>query len=388
MAQLRKDTLLELGHFSEVISTIYDCAVDPHCWPTAIEQIGELVGGLNGVIMVIDTVENESRFYADWNVDRALMQAYSEKYHAENPLHEGFMQFDVEEPYNVPLVIDPSRWRASRIYRELGEPNGWLDSLGVTLLKTPSRLGTLSIARHQEVGFAGPREIEIMRLLAPHLRKSISIADLIEMRELTARTFEESFEALRVPVILVDDGAGTVHANGAAQDLFAKGDPIRSERGMLKSPSADTSKRLEAAIADSVPPANQGEPLGQVVYLPTADGNPAFAHVLPLRSGTARGRIEPRAVAAVFITLAADPSTLPLQAWAAAFGLTQAEARVLELLIEGHSILDVATKLDVAPTTARTHLARLMEKTGVTRQTELIRLATQLLSPLRQSAGS
>ncbi|MGH6735215.1 MAG: helix-turn-helix transcriptional regulator [Methyloceanibacter sp.] len=387
MARLRTDTTVELGHFSEVISTICDCAVDPHCWPTAIEQMGELVGGLNGVIMVIDTVENESRFYADWNVDRALMQAYSEKYHAENPLDEGFRRFGVGEPYNVPMVIEPSAWLETRMYCELGEPNDWFDSLGVTLLKTPSRLVTYRLARHRDVGFAGPRELEIMRLLAPHLRKSISIAELIEMRQLTAKTFEESFEALRVPVILVDDRAGIVHANGAAQDLFARGAPIRSERGTLKSPAADASMRLEAAIADSAGPANQGEPLGQVIYLPTANGRPAFAHVLPLRSGTARGRIEPRAVAAVFITLASDPSTLPLQAWAAAFGLTQAEVRVLELLIEGHSILDVATKLDVAPTTARTHLARLMEKTGVTRQSELIRLTTQLLSPLRRPAG-
>jgi DNA-binding CsgD family transcriptional regulator len=205
------------------------------------------------------------------------------------------------------------------------------------------------------------------------------------MRELTARTFEESFELLRVPVILVDDVGGIVHANGAAQDLFARGDPIRSERGTLKSPAADAAKRLEAAIANTAP-ANRGEPLGQVVYLPSANGGPAFAHVLPLRSGTARGRIEPRAVAAVFVTLASDPSTLPLQAWAAAFGLTQAEVRVLELMIEGHNIIEAAARLNVATTTGRTHLARLMEKTGVTRQSELIRLAMQLLSPLRRPA--
>ena len=387
MARQTNDSLLELGQFSEVIGTIYDCAVDPRCWPTAIEQVGELVGGVNGVIMVIDTEGNQSRFYADWNVDRALMKSYSEKYHAENPLDEGFRRFDVEEPYNVPMVIEPQKWLASRIYRELGEPNGWLDSLGVTLLKTPSRLGSLSIARHRDAGFAGARELEIMRVLAPHLRRSISIADLIEMRELTVRTFEDSFEALRVPVILVDDSAGIVHANGAALDLFAKGDPLRSERGKLRSCASDASRRLEAVIRGSAQPATRGEPLVQVVYIPMADGSPAFAHVLPLHSGTARGRIEPRAVAGVFVTLASDPSRLPLQAWAAAFGLTQAEVRVLELLIEGHSIAEVAARLGIAATTARTHLARLMEKTGVSRQSELVRLSMQLLSPLHRSAG-
>ena len=375
----------DIERFSEVVSTIYDCAIDPHCWPAAIEQIAYLVDGINGVIMVLDTVARRNHFYVDWNVDPSLMQTYNEKFHADNPLHERFVKFDVEEPYNIPLVMEPSQWLETRVYREFGKPNGWLDSLGVTLLKTPSRLGSLSIARQYEVGFAGPRELDIMRLLAPHLRKAISIADLIEMRELTARTFEESFDALRVPIVLVDAGAGIVHANGAAQDLFAEDLQVRSEHGVLKCQDADASKRLDEAIARAAE-VRSGDPLGQVVYIPSADRTPAFAHVLSIRSGV-RGRIEPRAVAAVFVTPGAESSSLPMQAWAAAFGLTQAELRVLELLIEGHSIIDIATRLDVAATTARTHLARVMEKTGVKRQSELIRLAMQLHSPLRQSNG-
>jgi hypothetical protein len=36
LIEMRKNGLAELKHFSEVVSTIYDCAVDPHCWPTGL----------------------------------------------------------------------------------------------------------------------------------------------------------------------------------------------------------------------------------------------------------------------------------------------------------------------------------------------------------------
>jgi DNA-binding CsgD family transcriptional regulator len=59
--------------------------------------------------------------------------------------------------------------------------------------------------------------------------------------------------------------------------------------------------------------------------------------------------------------------------------------RVLELLVEGSTIDDMAAKLKVAATTVRTHRARLMQKTGTTRQVDLIRMAMQLLSPVHKS---
>jgi PAS domain-containing protein len=254
---------VDIGQFSEVVGTIYDCAVDPHLWPKAIEQVGRLIDGINGVVMIIDTVENKSRFYVDWNVDPMLMRTYSEKFHDDNPLNNAFMRFEVDEPYNIAMVMEPSQWLETRIYQEFGRPNGWLDSVGVTLLKTPSRFATLSVARHHDVGFAGPREIEIMRLLAPHLRKATSIADLIEMRELTSATFESAFDALLVPVVFVDSECRIIHANGAARELFAAGDLIRSERGVLKAQAPDATQRLEAATRQI---GRAGDEAGQVVY--------------------------------------------------------------------------------------------------------------------------
>ena len=116
--------------------------------------------------------------------------------------------------------------------------------------------------------------------------------------------------------------------------------------------------------------------------MPFADGRPAFAHVLPIASGAARRQIEPKAVAAIFIAPADAIPSLPLQAWISAFGLTAAEVRVLERLIEGRTIVEVAEELKIGASTARTHLAHLMQKTGSSRQADLVRMAMQLMAPI------
>ena len=266
-----ENTPVDIEEFSGVVSTIYDCAVDPQVWPVAIEQIGRLIGGFQGLILVQDLTGNKMRYYTHWNVDPQIMQTYQEKFHADNPLRDQVFQFEAGEPYNIMMHMDQERWLETRMYREFYKPNGWLDSIGVTVLKTPSRLASFALTCDEERGFTGPREIEIMRLLAPHMRKAVSIADLIEMRELTVKTLESSFDALLVPVLFVGADRRIVHANGAARDVLAKGDPIRSERGALTAQDSGAAQRLEAAIAAHEGNAVKGES-STVVYLPFAGG--------------------------------------------------------------------------------------------------------------------
>src|ERR1700742_4064154 len=172
---------IDAEQLSDVISAIYDCALDPGKWPLAVQQVCGLIEGKIRLIMVVDTTAPNSRFDASWNVDPALTRTYAEKYHATNPLTDLLPRFDVDEAYNIASVMEPARWLETRVYKEFGEPNDFMDSIGVTLLKNPARFATLSVARAIKAGFSGERELNIMRLLAPHLRKAVTIADFIEM---------------------------------------------------------------------------------------------------------------------------------------------------------------------------------------------------------------
>jgi DNA-binding CsgD family transcriptional regulator len=56
------------------------------------------------------------------------------------------------------------------------------------------------------------------------------------------------------------------------------------------------------------------------------------------------------------------------------FGLTPAESRFVIEILKGDGIGAAAERLGILPGTARTHLHRVLAKTGTRRQADLVRL--------------
>jgi DNA-binding CsgD family transcriptional regulator len=101
--------------------------------------------------------------------------------------------------------------------------------------------------------------------------------------------------------------------------------------------------------------------------------------------GALHTRLNPQATAAVFITRPSDPRPRDVGAVAASFGLTPAEARMLQHLAAGATVNEAIEALDISPNTAKTHLARIFSKTGASRQTDLIALINRMVPPVHRT---
>jgi DNA-binding CsgD family transcriptional regulator len=100
---------------------------------------------------------------------------------------------------------------------------------------------------------------------------------------------------------------------------------------------------------------------------------PLSVLVAPLR-GADSAQLEPLATA---ILLVSDPERVRPAAdghFRALYGLTKAEARIADALLDADRLADVAENLGVTLSTLRTHLQRAFEKTDTRRQSELVRL--------------
>jgi DNA-binding CsgD family transcriptional regulator len=86
-------------------------------------------------------------------------------------------------------------------------------------------------------------------------------------------------------------------------------------------------------------------------------------------------------VATVFVHRAALDLSPP-EAIVKEFKLTPTELRVLFAIIEVGGVPEVAEVLGISETTARTHLKHLFEKTGTSRQAELVKLVAGYSSPI------
>jgi DNA-binding CsgD family transcriptional regulator len=118
--------------------------------------------------------------------------------------------------------------------------------------------------------------------------------------------------------------------------------------------------------------------------VPQSEGDPAYIHVLPLMTGDTRSRLARRASAALFVTSKDGGAGPPAEAIAAVFDLSPAEIRILQRLLAGQAPGEIADDVGLAMPTVRSHLASIYAKTGTSRQSDLIRLATQLAGPVEQ----
>jgi DNA-binding CsgD family transcriptional regulator len=379
------DELSSVAAFSHVVGAIYDCALDPALWPEAMREVCQAADFCAGLIAVQDLGTGAGRLHQSWNIS----QEWLDRIVVYGPEIAGWVRGfperylrPLDEPAVVTRLVGREVIDSSRYYNEWLKPHRIIDAVQLAVLRQNDRIGSLSLSRHENSGVVGEREVAILRLLSPHIRRAIAISDTIDMQTMAIGTFEASLDLIAVGVVLVDARAAIIHANRAARAMLAAGSPIRSDRGELRTLMPEATAALQAAIAKGV--ANDAAIGGAGIGIPApqSDGAPALIHVLPLIHGDVRGRVAPRASAALFITPAAgnaiDDSSAAL---AALFDLTAAERRTLERIIAGDTLAEAAQALDVAITTVRTHLAHIFDKTGVSRQADLIRLAGRLAPP-------
>jgi DNA-binding CsgD family transcriptional regulator/PAS domain-containing protein len=384
------DHIPSIAAFSQTVGSIYDCALDPARWPEAIREVCAATTCMGGVIAVSDLVTGATRLQQHWNLGQAWldrMVLYGPEIAEMLSSVPDLQARPIDEPMVGARDFDPAVLQRSRYYNEWVRPQGVIDVFNLTVLRQRDRIGSFAMSRHESNGVITDRDIEIVRLLAPHIRRAIAISDVLDMRAVTIGTFESSLDLMAAGVVLVDGHARIIHANRAAQSMLAAGAPIRSDRGELRTYLPETTTALKAAIAKAAGNEAAIGSAGVGVPAPQADGAPALIHVLPLANGDVRTRIAPRASAALFITPAPDGFGTPPAALAALFDLSPAETRTLERLIAGDTLAHAADKLGIAVTTVRTHLAHIFEKTGTSRQAELIGLAAKFAPPIGLSSG-
>lgn len=68
---------------------------------------------------------------------------------------------------------------------------------------------------------------------------------------------------------------------------------------------------------------------------------------------------------------------LKLRRFVERYGLTKAEAKLVESLCAGRSSAEHAEAHSISPNTVRTHMQRVREKLGVKRQAEIVRMALE-----------
>ena len=372
----------------EIVGEVYDCAIDPGLWPQTLDRIIARTHCDCAGITLVDPLENRISLVVNHRssaeFSNALINAAP-----FNPVMTAGWFVDVDQPFTTGSYLGEEEYLASRFYKEVVFAHGYREAIMLVLAKTARRYGIISLPRTVAQGLPSDADMEDMRHLAPHIRRAVTIADLIESQTLKRDMLSETLDLMTTGVMLVDKTGRLVHTNAAATRQLDSARALRRDNGYISAQNPHMAKQIRNAITHAAEGGTAAiGATGIALSIPAVDGVDLSVWFLPLDGGLRRDLAAPfSATVAIFIRDPADNSSFPGALFVHRYNITPAECRFMMMLTQGMSTREAAYAVGIAESTAKTHLQHLFAKTGVQRQTELVRLAMSALAPARVNAN-
>jgi DNA-binding CsgD family transcriptional regulator len=365
----------------DLIAAIYNAIIDPSRWDEVVNRIVEATKSFSGNLVLQQA--GAGSLTALYNVDPVIADAYAQTYHKNDPLTTPAWSIAPGEVRACSYTQTDS-FKASAYYDKFVRPQGWVDLVVTGLARTPNAFSLLALTRSPNAVWVEPAEWNLLETLAPHLQRAAAIHAMLARTRATANSLAA---AAGFAVFVLADNCRVLYANPKAEDLVRRQLGLRYERGQLAAATPALTARLNALVRAGSGRA-AGELSGTLELSRGENCPPLLAHVIPLAACRAAAVFDiDRPAAAVFAVDLAAGLSAQIQRFAAKFGLTTSETRVLVEIIGGDGLLAAATKLKITEATARTHATRVFEKTATTRQTELIRRFFETALPGSQASA-
>ncbi|WP_343714054.1 helix-turn-helix transcriptional regulator [Inquilinus sp.] len=374
----RADTILK------AVQRVYDAAVSPEAWPGAVEAITAAADGQRGSLLVEDQPQRRADLMIGWRWDPAHLHRMSAPGAPRTaPWASGLPLGQVVRS----LELKPERdFLRSDFYNQVVRPNGDFHGIVALVRRTPTHSSYVAVRRVLGAPDFADRDVAALQAVLPHLARTLELRRTIGVADLRFAGAIAVLDRIDLGLILCDAAGRPAYLNRRAEALVAKPDGLSAGSAGIAAALPEETRRLRHAVAmaaaagtarPGLDAAARAIAAGTRLRLSRPSGaRPLLLTVIPIRQAGIGDR-RPQAQAAIFI---ADPEHNPTPAPALLqelFGLTAAEAGLAVEIGRGDGIQAAADRLSISGNTARTHLARIFEKTGTSRQAELVRLLVQ-----------
>lgn len=236
----------------------------------------------------------------------------------------------------------------------------------------------LTLARAASESFSSYDRALALDLLR-HFVRARELTERLENQSTEALIYGNVMDRLAVGAIFVDARGMVRRTAGIAEAILRKREGLRDFRGAVAATDGQCDRRLQQALRAALDPADpQGAQL-QSLVVQRHDGS----HGLGLVVQRLPHQGETQAVILIRDPQrGGEPEKAMLRSL---FDLTPAEAELARCLTAGHSLDESAAALSISRNTARAHLRAIFSKSGITRQTELMRLMLNSAAMLGQS---
>lgn len=385
-----KDTQEELTRLSDLIGLIYEGTTLPGRWTESIlPAIARYIQAPECILFTPSHTPQNGGYFFMHGIAQDHIDLYLNKYiHTDVWVRAGVERNQFLES-NIIIgeeLVPREQLLQSVIYKEYlcRDPN-MAQLLSGVIFATDSAdsIPTVcSFFRSFHHSDFGEQERERMKLILPHLSRSLGVMQRLHTAELTMASTLAAFNRLPTGVLLIDSTGEVQFANHAVEHILDNGDGLRLNKrpcstglGQFSADNPLSQRALTAALRATltIDPCST-EHFSDSVIIPRPSSQAIYKLQFSALAGQSEFGVGGKFAAIIFVTdsaqqMAVDPTWL-----VNTYGLTPAEARVAVIMLECGATQEVADYCNISLHTVRSHLKQIYTKLGVDTRARFVKL--------------
>ncbi|MFN3304551.1 MAG: helix-turn-helix transcriptional regulator [Roseateles sp.] len=369
----------QASRIAGLLGHLYDAAADPTLWRGTAARVAAALGSTSAVLKLHGGSSAVQLLECTDNlVVTEAEQAWAEDWHRRDLWVERSMALGPSRIVTSDELVTPVEQRRSAFYQDWLRRLDIHHMLGAVFPVADGAVGVLGVHRPQGAAAYAAAERRQAALLLPHLQRALRLGQQLAARARLQQAALAALDRLDTGVLMLDAACRALHVSARAATLLRDNPELVFASGRFGLASPSVQQRLLARVRAAVDLAG-GQPraASAALSVPRPQRMPLALEVLPLLPTMGVfGATAPACL--VFIR---DPQApLAVARLRELFGLTPAEAAVAAALAQGCAPEAIATATGTGVATVRTHLKRLLAKTGTHRQAEVVALLARSLA--------
>ncbi|MBC8650848.1 helix-turn-helix transcriptional regulator [Pseudomonas sp. MTM4] len=363
---------MDVDGYDRLLDKLYAAAVDEPGWNPALTALHELFAA-NYVTLILRTPNNSDKglMIVLGDIEGQGSVTYLTYPYDETP----FVDTPPNEVFSVSDLMSTSTWRACPYYQRYCAAHDVFHVLGVDISPPGSGTFRFRITRPETAPDFSPAEKALCSRLVPHLSRVLHLNVMLGRNESLRSIYSQVIGRLSIATLVVDASGRIVEQNRIASELLASGDGLKSVGGRLEAYYPGDNQRLYQLLRSALRRSLPGEPEeAEALSISRPSGRVSLGLVVePVPNGEWADDSDHPALL-VYVRDAEGRTLLNNAIARQLFGFTPSETALVIELANGLSLEEAAHSLGIRRNTARAHLRAIFSKTGVRRQTELVRI--------------
>lgn len=360
----------------QLITHIYDAALDPAHWEKTLESLSHILKAEQAYLRILNLASNHIQRSYSYNKDNHWTQAYCDYFIHHDPWLNSILSAKNTVIGCTHHYITDKKYEKMEFHRDFVLPQGTHYGLGgkIHIKNNISCYLALNRARNKD-GFENIYH-ETLLSLTPHLQKALLINEKTRNIAFEHSLLRDALNQIHSPLMLVDKNRKILFINSQAEHLINQQPGICIRNNQVTILSNDDNNKLKKLIRSAIGK-NASTFLSQGSSMcctnPTTQSTISIL-ISPVNPEMVNIDTQSDETALLLLSTNQNQKSFSTELLTDLYNFTPAEARLTSHLCQGFTLDEIAEKLSLSKNTLRSQLRSTFNKSGVSRQAELIRM--------------